>query len=792
MRALPSRRGRLLAASAGVVVVLVIAGGWWVASLNARAHEAEQHLLAARDALGSGAAASVFTAHATPSAPQAAAPRVSQLSAACAEALQADAELKEVGGQLQTVMPLLDALDSAPAVGGQVRAKTATFESGSQLAAAGAAICDGVQPLADLLAAPGDSTGDASTAIQAVLHAGPKLSAAADRLDATLSSLDNVHDSDLEPNARAGVASLRAKLPSMVQSLRDAAALLNTFGGQKRFLLVSQNPDELRATGGYIGSAGVLRIDDGSVHLVEYGSSRQYDTPADLRAPTPELFAPYLSNYWDLAGANWWASFPDVARQLEYFYSVARPDQPALDGVVAMDQSALQGLMAVLGPVDVPEYGERVSADDLQTTLDRYVHSGDPTDESGRKQFTAALSAAVLQQMLSAPRSQLPDLVRAMRTSLGGQHLLVAVNDATTASVLARHRWDGSLLPAAKDGLLVSDTELSASKQSQEVTRDVAYAVDLAATPPSARVTVTYTNHSQPRADVQYIRDYRTFLRVYAPGGATLTGASGFSSDPSSSQECGRSVFGGQVIITEGVTQNVTFTYTLPPSVVADGAYDLLVQAQPAGPPGKFVATVHEPLGDTSLGRDNAAGQSFDWRLPIAAGSQFQEQTLPLATGAGCDMPLVKAEPAAAPEWLEIPDAKISAQVVDIGLDSSGGMEPPPTPDVVGWYRMSARAGEPGNTVLSGHVDWGQNTAVFWGLRNLQTSDVIVLRGTDGLEHQYRVEWNRVFANDDPSALTVLQGSQDSLLTLITCDGVYDRTKRDYSGRRIVQAILTN
>src|ERR671936_414039 len=78
--------------------------------------------------------------------------------------------------------------------------------------------------------------------------------------------------------------------------LRDALVLVDLLGGsgERRYLLVSQNPDELRATGGYIGSAGVVSLRDGAVGLVEYGSSRRYDTPADRRAISPGPFQPYL------------------------------------------------------------------------------------------------------------------------------------------------------------------------------------------------------------------------------------------------------------------------------------------------------------------------------------------------------------------------------------------------------------------------------------------------------------------------------------------------------------------
>jgi LPXTG-site transpeptidase (sortase) family protein len=127
---------------------------------------------------------------------------------------------------------------------------------------------------------------------------------------------------------------------------------------------------------------------------------------------------------------------------------------------------------------------------------------------------------------------------------------------------------------------------------------------------------------------------------------------------------------------------------------------------------------------------------------------------------------------------------------VDLGVQPDGSMDPPPSPDVVGWYRMSARPGQPGNSVLAGHVDWGQNTAVFWGLRRLVPADSIILQGADGAQHHYVVEWNRVFARTDVSATQLVAGSTAAILTLITCDGTYDRSAHDYSDRRIIRAVL--
>jgi hypothetical protein len=561
-------------------------------------------------------------------------------------------------------------------------------------------------------------------------------------------------------------------------------------------LLVSQNPDELRATGGYIGSAGVVSLRDGAVGLVEYGSSRRYDTPADRRAIPPGPFQPYLgAGYWNLAAANWWPSFPDAAHQMAYFYGLSHP-QPPVDGVIALDQVGFRHLLEVVGPVAIPEYGERVAADTLQGQIDRYVHAGDPDDELGRKHYMAALSTALLQRLLVAPRDELPRLVRAVRQSLDEQHLLVWMRDPSTAEMFARRHWDGDLLATDRDTLMLVDTEVSGSKQSQHVSRDAEYRVDLSEPgAPAAALTVTYTNASnrEQQPDLPYfVVDYRTFLRVYAPPGAELTRAEGFRRLADSAEECGRTVFSGEVLIPQDSRVQVVLEYRLPQSVLAEGEYDVLVQQQPGVPPGHVLVSAMTPTGPVSpVELTSTPGQHAHWALrPLGEAAHFEDRPLPAGHAGGCSLPVVEARPIAPPVWLEIPAAHISAPIVDLGVADDGQMESPATPDVVGWYRMSARAGQPGNSVMSGHVDWGRNTAVFWGLRALRPGDRIEVRGADGLTHDYAVEWNTTLDARTAPAERLVGRSYDSLLTLITCDGVYDRARGGYSERRIVRARL--
>src|SRR4029450_10561790 len=92
-----------------LVLVVALGGGlWWTMSLQARGREAQQHLVAARSALSDVPAtgAQNDAGQIGPSGGGGAA--VAQLSAACAEAAQADTLLRDVGGQMQAVMPLVE------------------------------------------------------------------------------------------------------------------------------------------------------------------------------------------------------------------------------------------------------------------------------------------------------------------------------------------------------------------------------------------------------------------------------------------------------------------------------------------------------------------------------------------------------------------------------------------------------------------------------------------------------------------------------------------------------------
>ena len=290
-----------------VALVLVAGTVWWLVALQQTAIGARQRLSAARDALSEAGLAREVAGtggeHAGPAGQDAGLPSAAgatgvRIATACAEVAGADAALQHVGRQLQLVMPLVSVIEGLPAVGGQARAQAHALEVGTLLASAGAALCQGLEPFAGLLSSPDKIGGVESSAdtLRALVASRPALLRAADELSRLQQSLDRLSEAELDEGSRRGIVTLHQRMPPIRQTLQDSAALLDLLGarGTRRFLLVSQNPDELRATGGYIGSAGLVEAHEGEIRLVEYGSSRAYDTPGHLRVVPPQALASYL------------------------------------------------------------------------------------------------------------------------------------------------------------------------------------------------------------------------------------------------------------------------------------------------------------------------------------------------------------------------------------------------------------------------------------------------------------------------------------------------------------------
>lgn len=354
--------------------------------------------------------------------------------------------------------------------------------------------------------------------------------------------------------------------------------------GDQRFLLAVQNNAEQRATGGLLGAYGVLRVHDGRITLERIGPNQALRDPD---APALDLGAEFTLRYGRFQAARTWRSAnltPDTPTAGSLLAALWRgQSQQRVDGVVLVDPVALARLLAVTGPVRLPD-GTRLTADNAVQVLlvDAYARFPRARD-AARNTYLQGAARAVLARFTASPATA--SWARAVSGAVASGHLQLWSSHPEIQQALVTSRAAGAL---RADGpyLHVVTQDVGGSKLGTYLRRSVSYegqstgeAVDLGEGPldeEQATVSVALTNAAplrlpeyvtlrpdDPRAPVGQAK---TWLSVYLGKGATLLGATldGRPVALESSTEQGLAVFSAFVTTDRGTTSRLVLHIRQP------------------------------------------------------------------------------------------------------------------------------------------------------------------------------------------------------------------------------------
>ena len=173
--------------------------------------------------------------------------------------------------------------------------------------------------------------------------------------------------------------------------------------GPRTYLVVFQNPAELRATGGIFGSYAVVQADQGRITIIDQGASSRtlgfFDPPvAELTPEQIDLYSQLMAQYPQ--DVNFTPDFPTAAPLFSEMYRLRSGN--TVDGVLAIDPVALSYLLEGAAPIDVGD-GVSITADNLvpillSTAYQKFDNNG---DQSQRDAFLANATAQVFANVMS-------------------------------------------------------------------------------------------------------------------------------------------------------------------------------------------------------------------------------------------------------------------------------------------------------------------------------------------------------------------------------------------------------
>jgi hypothetical protein len=345
-------------------------------------------------------------------------------------------------------------------------------------------------------------------------------------------NLDNVKSRHLPKENREEFEKLRQTLPLFVDGLSEldkTAEFVISFLGDndlRRYLLVFQNDNELRATGGFMGSYALLDIKSGQIENIEIPGGGTYDVRAGanhlIKSPKPMQL---VNPRWEFQDANWWPSWPKSAENISWFYQ--KSGGPTVDGVIAINSDWLGSLLRVIGPIDLPDYAKTITMANFESELQKEVEI-DSGDTRVPKKILGDIAPEIVDRVLNIKPASILDLLAAIKDGLGQRDLLMYFDDENLESFVESRGWSGEMKETKSDFLSVVATNIAGGKTDNVVIQDIGHQAEILSDGTVIDTLVVKRYHYGPVEGDFTDFPNRSYLRLYVPLGSELIDAHGF------------------------------------------------------------------------------------------------------------------------------------------------------------------------------------------------------------------------------------------------------------------------
>jgi hypothetical protein len=306
--------------------------------------------------------------------------------------------------------------------------------------------------------------------------------------------------------------------------------------------------------------------------------------------PPPPAYPWWPMPGYALRDSNLSPDFPTSAKM--GIKLLAEEGGPQVQGVVALTAPVIARVLAVTGPITVPEYNDVVTAANLEAEIRLNTENHAVLYNQLHERFTGLLGQAFMAKLHSLAPAQMIDIAKAMLDSLRTKDLQVYFTDPNVEGVLTQQGLDSAIAHGPGDGLTISDSNVNINKSNIFTTLIYTDAVTLGADGAATHhLTITYQFDSSTNPSMQrYLEGrhhYHTYLRVYASANAQLASYDGFNGGGERinvSDEPSRQMWGGFVWVWDGIPYSLHFVWSVPGVVMDDASgrpvYSLTVQHQ--------------------------------------------------------------------------------------------------------------------------------------------------------------------------------------------------------------------
>lgn len=290
----------------------------------------------------------------------------------------------------------------------------------------------------------------------------------------------------------------------------------------KTFIVLLQNSNELRASGGFMGSYMRIKTDPQGIEDIHvqdiYVPDGQLPGHVDPPYPIQEAFG---QGWWKLRDANWDVDYASTAATVKWFFEQGGEKQ--VDGLVAINLQLVKKVLGVLGGVKLATYDDFVTEKNIDQLAQKYAEIGFKPGSTQKRDFLGAVGEQLKMRLGSMRPKEAIKLGKLVYSELKRGEILLWFADTDWQDQARLRHWAGVIRPLLPetDFLYMSEANLGANKANCCVSRRVKQEVQNL----TVTTTIEWTNSNPfetPRPPVFWGGDYRNYVRLVLPGNVDI------------------------------------------------------------------------------------------------------------------------------------------------------------------------------------------------------------------------------------------------------------------------------
>ncbi len=288
--------------------------------------------------------------------------------------------------------------------------------------------------------------------------------------------LNEINFNNLPPS----LGKYESKIKEIVEPFQYLSRFLNDFlpsleealgiNNPRTYLLIFQNPSEIRPTGGFIGSYGFVIIDDGIVK--KFKIDDVYNIDGQLRALIiPPQPIQKISAAWSFHDANWFFDFPSSAKKLQWFYE--KTGGETTDGVIAITPALLKSLLKITGPIYLKNHEALITEDNFIDILQYEVEVDYDKNLRQPKTILADLGEEIIKKFAHFTINDLANFFSEILDMLDRKDIMFYFNDEKLQNFVEAQGWSGKVVDFDGDYLAVVNTNLGGYKTDRVIEQTI-------------------------------------------------------------------------------------------------------------------------------------------------------------------------------------------------------------------------------------------------------------------------------------------------------------------------------